>query len=72
MDACDEHEPRWNSWQDITLIKDVPDEFVRKMRITGLFTLRGAGRYLDLNTKKENKIKYILSNYEESYIFSSF
>ena len=71
LDACDEHEPRWNSWQDITLIKDVPDEFVRKMRITGLFTLRGAGRYLDLNTKKENKIKYILSNYEESYIFSS-
>ena len=39
------------------------DEYIRKMRITGVISLRGNGRFLDWNTLKKDKIDYILSNY---------
>lgn len=70
LEACDSHSPRWNSYKDESLIKELPDEFIRKMRITGLFALRGAGRYLDINKNKKDKLNYILSNYQECQSFS--
>lgn len=39
------------------------DDFVRKMRITGLFSLRGMGRFLDLNSFQNKKIEYIIMKY---------
>lgn len=39
------------------------DEFIRKMRITGVVSLRGNGRFLDFNSFEINKIDYILDNY---------
>lgn len=45
------------------------DEFIRKMRITGVVSLRGNGRFIDFNTFELEKIEYILNNYVdyESY-----
>ena len=45
------------------LMKETPDEYIRKMRITGIISLRGNGRFLDLNTLESEKINYLLSNY---------
>lgn len=56
---------RYNSFQTRSVIKDLPDEIIRKMRITGLFTLRGTGRYLDLNKNRSHICKYIIENYTE-------
>lgn len=39
------------------------DEFIRKMRITGILSLRGNGRFLDFNSFEKDKIEHILSNY---------
>lgn len=39
------------------------DEFIRKMRITGIVSLRGNGRFIDFNTFESEKIQYILDNY---------
>lgn len=39
------------------------DEFIRKMRITGVVSLRGNGRFLDFNSFEMEKINYILGNY---------
>lgn len=39
------------------------DEFIRKMRITGVVSLRGNGRFIDLNSFETEKIDYILNNY---------
>lgn len=39
------------------------DEFIRKMRITGIVSLRGNGRFIDFNSFEIDKINYILSNY---------
>lgn len=39
------------------------DEFIRKMRITGVVSLRGNGRFIDFNSFESEKINYILNNY---------
>ena len=39
------------------------DEFIRKMRITGLISIRGNGRFLDFNSFESDRISYIIENY---------
>lgn len=39
------------------------DEFIRKMRITGIVSLRGNGRFIDFNSFESEKIQYILDTY---------
>lgn len=46
-----------------SIMVDYPDEFIRKMRMTGLFSLRGAGRFLDINKNENETVEYILANY---------
>ncbi len=47
------------------------DEFIRKMRITGIISLRGNGRFIDFNSYESEKITYILNNYSDYYNFES-
>lgn len=46
-----------------SIMVDYPDEFIRKMRMTGLLSLRGAGRFIDINKNESEKVDYILSHY---------
>jgi len=39
------------------------DEYIRKMRTTGIISLRGNGRFLDYNSFEKEKIDYIINNY---------
>lgn len=48
---------------DNSILGDYPDDFIRKMRLTGLFSLRGGGRFIDINTKESAAVNYILQNY---------
>lgn len=48
---------------DNSILGDYPDDFIRKMRLTGLFSLRGGGRFIDINTKETATVDYILKNY---------
>ncbi len=48
---------------DNSILGDYPDDFIRKMRLTGLFSLRGGGRFIDINTKEESAVNYILEKY---------
>lgn len=60
---------------DKSIMVDYPDEFIRKMRLTGLISLRGGGRFIDINKKEQDKVDYVLATYsaykkydtEESY-----
>lgn len=45
------------------ILRELPDDFIRKMRMTGLIALRGYGRFIDYNTEEIEKINYILENY---------
>lgn len=46
-----------------SIISEYPDEFIRKMRLTGLLSLRGAGRFLDINHNEDQKVEYVLEHY---------
>lgn len=37
-------------------MNEYPDEFIRKMRLTGLISLRGAGRFIDINRMEDKKL----------------
>ncbi|MBU0612974.1 AlwI family type II restriction endonuclease [Patescibacteria group bacterium] len=54
-----------------SIMVDYPDEFIRKMRLTGLITLRGGGRFIDINRNEKRKIDYILKKYSTYNQYSS-
>ena len=47
------------------------DEYIRKMRIAGIISLRGNGRFIDFNMVEEDKINYIIANYSEYPLFNN-
>jgi len=48
-----------------SIMNDYVDEFIRKMRMSGLISLRGAGRFIDINHNEDGKVDYILENYSD-------
>lgn len=48
-----------------SIMVDYVDEFIRKMRMSGLISLRGAGRFIDINHIEDKKVEYILNNYSD-------
>lgn len=41
------------------------DEYIRKMRMSGLLSLRGNGRFLDINSFEAESAVYVMDNYME-------
>ena len=39
------------------IIQESVDDLIRKLRITGIFSLRGFGRFVDINELEKNKIE---------------
>lgn len=68
LGASDEQRNRFKINQ---ITGEAVDEFIRKMRITGVVSLRGNGRFLDFNSFESDKIDYILNNYSTQPIFTS-
>lgn len=60
-----------NRFKSSNILDELPDEFVRKMRLTGLLSIRGMGRFLDINKKEVNKIDYVLEHYDQLKTFYS-
>lgn len=54
-----------------SIVNEYPDEFIRKMRLTGLISLRGAGRFIDVNHNEDEKIKYVLSKYSKYELYKT-
>ena len=53
-----------------SIMVDYPDEFIRKMRITGLISLRGAGRFVDINKNEIDKVEYVIDKYANYSFFT--
>lgn len=53
------------------LLVESTDEYIRKMRITGVISLRGNGRFIDWNTLELDKINYLIDNYSDFDIFNN-
>lgn len=56
---------------DNSILLDYPDDFIRKMRLTGLISVRGGGRFIDINTKEIKAVDYILKNYTNYKIYKT-
>ena len=56
-------EDQENRFKISNICHELPDEFIRKMRMTGLITLRGGGRFIDINGKEIEKAKYVVNKY---------
>ena len=52
-----------NRFKKSNILQEMPDEFIRKMRLTGLISIRGNGRFIDFNNLEMEKIKYCLEHY---------
>ena len=65
IDICENKimEGAFKKFKPKSIISEYPDEFIRKMRLTGLFSLRGGWRFIDINSKEENTVNYILEKY---------
>lgn len=53
----------YKKFDERSIMRDYPDEFIRKMRMTGLISLRGAGRFIDINHNEDEKVEYVLKHY---------
>ncbi|SEI52333.1 AlwI family type II restriction endonuclease [Streptococcus equinus] len=51
------------------ITKEVVDDFIRKFRITGLISLRGMGRLIDINKFESNKVSYLIDTYANYQLF---
>ena len=58
-------EGKYKKFEEKSIMQDYTDEFIRKMRISGLLSIRGAGRFIDINHNEDNKVDYILNNYSD-------
>lgn len=58
-------EGNFKKFKPKSIMVDYPDEFIRKMRLTGLISLRGAGRFIDINKNELKKIDYALATYSK-------
>ena len=56
---------------DNSIIVDYPDDFIRKMRLTGLISVRGGGRFIDINTKEIKAVEYILQEYSNYKVYKT-
>jgi hypothetical protein len=57
-----------NRFKKSNIIQEMPDEFIRKMRLTGLISIRGNGRFIDFNNLEVEKIKYCLERYTMRFV----
>jgi len=65
VDICINHIGTFKKFKAKSIMMEYPDEFIRKMRLTGLLSLRGGGRFLDINKKEQEKVDYVLSKYSK-------
>lgn len=69
MNLLEAGKDKENLYKMSKITGEAVDEFIRKMRITGIFSLRGNGRFLDMNNYEHETIDYVLTNYS---LFKSF
>jgi hypothetical protein len=70
--ACEQIQGGWNKSEKLsTITKDLPDELLRKFRLTGLVSIRGNGRFVSINNDLNNISNYLLENYSTLESFQS-
>lgn len=63
-------EGEYKKFKPKSIMTEYPDEFIRKMRLTGLITLRGGGRFVDINKFEQKKVDYVLKTYSKYVLYN--
>ena len=72
FEACEAINGGWKKAIKMkTIVREEPDETLRKFRLTGLFSLRGNGRFISCNSDKSDVIDYVLENHTELLEFET-
>jgi hypothetical protein len=72
FDTCEQIQGGWNKKEKMaTITKELPDEVLRKFRLTGLISIRGNGRFISLNSDLKNVADYLLDNYSSLETFTT-
>lgn len=72
FDTCEEIQGGWNKVEKLaTITKELPDEVLRKFRLTGLISIRGNGRFISLNSDLRKVSDYLLKNYTSLETFAT-
>lgn len=58
-----------NDYKFERIMNETPDEVIRKLRLTMLISLRGAGRFIDINKNEQEKVEHILKMYSKNINF---
>lgn len=58
-----------NDYKFEKIMNETPDEVIRKLRLTMLISLRGAGRFIDINKNEQVKVEHILKMYSKNINF---
>lgn len=58
-----------NAYKLRKILIETPDEVIRKLRLSMLISLRGSGRFIDLNNLENDKIEHIKDKYSENREF---
>lgn len=53
------------------ILKESPDDLIRKLRLTQVVSLRGNGYFLDLNNLESEKINHIIEKYSDNKDFDT-
>lgn len=64
-------ESKKNDYKFSKIINETPDEVIRKLRLTMLISLRGAGNFIDINKNEQEKVDHILKKYSSNINFNN-
>ena len=71
-EASDEFiEKKKKDYKPEKLLKESPDELLRKLRLTQVVSLRGSGYFVDLNNLEAEKIEHIIWKYSDNKDFDT-
>jgi hypothetical protein len=72
FETCEKIQGGWNKAEKMaTITKELPDEVLRKFRLTGLISIRGHGRFISLNNDLKDVSDYLLNNYTSLQTFTT-
>jgi len=71
FEYCEVKLAGWSKKMDVsTIARDLPDDLMRKFRLTGLFVLRGEGRFLGLSDKSLQRASRVISHHSDLLNFT--
>lgn len=64
-------EKKKKNYKPEKILKETPDDLLRKLRLTQVVSLRGNGYFIDLNQLETEKINHIIDKYSENRDFNT-